>query len=107
MNQASGEQQQSEEVIRLALVMNGGVSLAVWMGGVTHELTRLLGRDPKGPSQAWERVLTVPEDNDGRPRPRRRVAVDYAAGTSAGGLNGCLLATSLARGGALEGLKDL
>ena len=24
--------------IRLALVMNGGVSLAVWMGGVAHEL---------------------------------------------------------------------
>ena len=23
--------------VRLALVLNGGVSLAVWMGGVTHE----------------------------------------------------------------------
>lgn len=26
---------------RLALVLNGGVSLAVWMGGVTHELELL------------------------------------------------------------------
>lgn len=26
------------EKVRIALVMNGGVSLAVWMGGVTHEI---------------------------------------------------------------------
>jgi hypothetical protein len=27
--------------IRYAVVLNGGVSLAVWMGGVIHELNRL------------------------------------------------------------------
>jgi hypothetical protein len=27
--------------VRLALVLNGGVSLAVWMGGVTHEIDLL------------------------------------------------------------------
>lgn len=101
------EAERPEETIRLALVMNGGVSLAVWMGGVTHELTRLLGRDPTGHSQAWGRILSVELDSQGEPLPRRRVVVDYAAGTSAGGLNGCLLATSLARGGRLEGLKRL
>ncbi|GGW23989.1 hypothetical protein GCM10010339_93780 [Streptomyces alanosinicus] len=31
----------SRSETRLALVMNGGVSLAVWMGGVTHELDLL------------------------------------------------------------------
>ena len=29
-----------EEEVRLALVLNGGVSLAIWMGGVTCELDR-------------------------------------------------------------------
>ncbi|MGW0552598.1 hypothetical protein [Streptomyces altiplanensis] len=29
------------EETRLALVLNGGVSLAVWMGGVTHEIDAL------------------------------------------------------------------
>jgi len=28
--------------LRLALVLNGGVSLAVWMGGVAFELNRLV-----------------------------------------------------------------
>lgn len=28
----------TDHEIRIALVLNGGVSLAVWMGGVTHEL---------------------------------------------------------------------
>ena len=28
----------SDHEVRIALVLNGGVSLAVWMGGVTHEL---------------------------------------------------------------------
>ena len=28
----------AQHEIRVALVMNGGVSLAVWMAGVTHEL---------------------------------------------------------------------
>jgi len=29
------------EQLRMALVLNGGVSLAVWMGGVLHELDLL------------------------------------------------------------------
>ena len=30
------------EELRIALVMNGGVSLAVWMGGVSNEIFRLV-----------------------------------------------------------------
>ena len=33
-----GTEAMSDHEIRIALVLNGGVSLAVWMGGVTHEL---------------------------------------------------------------------
>jgi len=31
--------------LRLALVMSGGVSLAVWMGGAAHEFHRVMRRD--------------------------------------------------------------
>lgn len=95
--------------LRLALVMNGGVSLAVWMGGVVHEIALLVrasraeARPPDGhPDQpvwdTWRRLCD---------RAGVTVTVDVVAGTSAGGLNGVLLATALARGARLDGLRDV
>ncbi|WP_079144687.1 DUF3376 domain-containing protein [Streptomyces agglomeratus] len=98
-----------DEEIRLALVMNGGVSLAVWMGGVTHEIDLLRratdpavapGAVPKSDQPMFERWRAACSGSSGRPR--RRVIVDVVAGTSAGGLNGTLLATAIARGTALD-----
>jgi predicted acylesterase/phospholipase RssA len=95
--------------IRLALVMNGGVSLAVWMGGVTHELD-LLRRSSNAPAVAetengdetvraiWGEVLTAAG---------ARVVIDVVSGTSAGGLNGTLLATAIARGSTLPPLRNV
>ncbi|MEU2630918.1 DUF3376 domain-containing protein [Kitasatospora sp. NPDC007106] len=92
--------------VRLALVLNGGISLAVWMGGVAHELD-LLRRASRGDDESgvaerdrpafriWQRLT--------RER-HKRVVVDVVAGTSAGGLNGVLLATAVARGAALPDL---
>lgn len=84
---------------RFAVVLNGGVSLAVWMGGVTHELNRLrLASDPgAGPDdpgeaavhRAWSDIL---RETSGR------TVIDTVAGTSAGGLNGSLLASAVAGG---------
>jgi hypothetical protein len=34
------------EEVRLAVVMNGGVSLAVWIAGVTNEINRLQQQPP-------------------------------------------------------------
>ncbi|MET8677789.1 DUF3376 domain-containing protein [Streptomyces sp. NPDC004647] len=95
---------------RLALVLNGGVSLAVWMGGVTHELD-LLRRASSGnvenavPDEAdlpvfkiWARLAR---------KAGTRVSIDIVSGTSAGGLNGLLLATALARGSALPNLRQV
>ncbi|WP_186832126.1 patatin-like protein [Streptomyces sp. ISID311] len=95
---------------QLALVLNGGVSLAVWMGGVTHELD-LLRRASSGIDSAgavadedrpvfeiWERLAR----NAGT-----KVSIDIVSGTSAGGLNGLLLATALARGSALPNLRSV
>ena len=82
--------------LRLALVLNGGVSLAVWIGGVVHEIDRLRrslddnsGSDPKGYPAALKR------------RGVKSVRVDVIAGASAGGINGALL------GAAIQGAKPL
>ncbi|MET0930610.1 MAG: DUF3376 domain-containing protein [Aeromicrobium sp.] len=92
---------------RIAVVMNGGISLAVWMGGVTHELNRLrlasLGEEPVGQAEkkvhdAWRAILDHAD---------AKVIVDTIAGTSAGGLNGTLLATAIARGSDLDGLREV
>ncbi len=90
--------------VRYAVVLNGGVSLAVWMGGVTHELNRirltsdaLLSPASRAPrSEAWAKILT---------RCGRSAVVDILAGTSAGGLNGTLLATAVARGADLPYMR--
>ncbi|MDO9456513.1 DUF3376 domain-containing protein [Nocardioides sp.] len=91
---------------RFALVLNGGVSLAIWMSGVVHELNRLrlasldaapADEDELPVHEAWRRILEATG---------RSVVVDAVAGTSAGGLNGTLLATSVARGAELRPLKD-
>ncbi|MCF6390046.1 DUF3376 domain-containing protein [Mycobacterium sp. MBM] len=91
--------------LRYALVLNGGVSLAVWMGGVAHELNsvRLASElTPKGSTsrvlRAWRRIL---DEIDAT------VMIDIIAGTSAGGLNGAVLATAIARGADLPDMRAM
>ncbi|MFI7483287.1 DUF3376 domain-containing protein [Kocuria sp. M1R5S2] len=91
---------------RFALVLNGGVSLAVWMGGVTHELNRLRlasadASPPADPAEAavqkaWQDILAATD---------RTAVVDTVAGTSAGGLNGSLLAAAVAGGKDLPDMR--
>lgn len=98
---AAGEDSQGHvpKELRIALVLNGGVSLAVWMGGVVHELNRLrMASRGQGDSKAWTRLLGG--------EPARSVAIDLIAGTSAGGLNGALLATAIARGTTMPFMRD-
>lgn len=96
--------------LRLALVLNGGVSLAVWMSGVTREIDALqhahqaipedFSEAQRNHAAVWEEVLTASR--------RPRVTVDVIAGTSAGGLNGALLGSAIARGTRLgSDLRDL
>ncbi|MEV5966884.1 DUF3376 domain-containing protein [Kribbella sp. NPDC051952] len=96
----------TDHEIRIALVLNGGVSLAVWMGGVTHELDliRRASGDGKAPkaqpydealAKRWRELCRRGDEN-------RRVVVDVIAGTSAGGLNGSLLATAISNGSTLD-----
>ncbi len=68
--------------VRLGLVLYGGVSLAVYMGGVAEELHGAVrGRGVYGLVKALI---------------RSDVVVDIVSGTSAGGINGALLAHCLA-----------
>ncbi|WP_080970808.1 patatin-like protein [Burkholderia cepacia] len=82
------------EELRLALVMNGGVSLAVWMGGVTNEIHRIVAR--KHPVYADLLDIT-----------RTAAHVDVISGTSAGGINGAALAVATAYGGTFSLLRDV
>src|SRR5215475_393430 len=94
--------------VRLGLVVEGGVSLAVWMSGVTHEvdLLRRAGSPAREPLPAdaglalrrW-RELCNALDVD--------VVVDVVAGTSAGGLNVAFLASAIAAGQPLPALKEV
>lgn len=79
--------------LRIALVMNGGVSLAVWIGGVTHEINRLVRHDSV--YGLLSRGLFL--------RPR----VDIISGTSAGGINGGALALAMSQGKPLDPLREI
>ncbi|MFE5768878.1 DUF3376 domain-containing protein [Streptomyces sp. NPDC056485] len=79
--------------LRLALAMRGGVSLAVWMGGACCETAALrsaAGRDPGPEAGLYAGLLKACGYED--------VDIDVLAGTSAGGLNGVLLACHLVYG---------
>jgi len=87
---AENERQQ----VRVALVMTGGVSLATWMGGASYELNRLTReKDP-----TYNKLLDLTGAT---------ARVDVISGTSAGGLNGALLATAAAHDSDLAGLREL
>ena len=78
--------------LRIAPVMTGGTSLAVWMGGVTAELHRLTGASSSSNEpvdKIYGRLLDLTETD---------VVVDVITGTSAGGLNGALLGAALSQG---------
>ena len=85
------------EELRLAAVMDGGSSLAIWIGGVNREIHRLCATKPGDPGAygaLLDQTLTT-------------VRTDVIAGTSAGGLNGAFLALALARGGDVKSLATL
>jgi patatin-related protein len=70
--------------LRLAVTMNGGVSLAVYIGGVAHEFNRL--------TQDSSRYMPLLQLLGHHQAP----AVDVLTGTSAGGINAAALAIAQA-----------
>ena len=94
VRQNSSQRTLPKEEIRFAVVLNGGVSLAVWMGGVVNEIDAVTrGRGSYG------RLLDLLD---------LTARADVIAGTSAGGINGAALALSQANDLAdVSQLRDL
>ena len=105
--------------IRLGLVCYGGVSLAIYMHGMTKELQKLviasraLEADPEnntlpeGSSERayWEVLKEAQRRSLDAALPR--VVIDVVAGTSAGGINGVILCKALAHNLSQDSLRDL
>lgn len=88
--------------IRLAVVLNGGVSLAVWISGVVLELHRLVqGSRSTGEERAGDTYADLLDLLDATAR------IDVIAGTSAGGLNGGFLSLGLVHGCDLEEMRRM
>ena len=102
-----------QKELRIALVCYGGVSLAVYMHGVTRELWQLArasrdfhasAPDRGGVHDVYRDLLAEIEQRDGL---RLRVLPDIMSGASAGGINAVFLAQAVYSGQSLEPLTDL
>lgn len=114
--------------LRLGVVCYGGVSLAIYMYGMTREIHHLAlastalecdagevascGPVPSG--SAWTTLPTTARpyyvalvDQWRANNVRTRVVVDIISGTSAGGINGIVLAKALAHNSPLVGLRRI
>lgn len=102
-----------EKELRLALICYGGVSLAVYMHGITKEIWRLARasqaqHDPLADSDPGDDLYRVLlSDIEREFGLKLRVLVDVIAGASAGGINGIFLGQAIAAGQSLEPLTDL
>ena len=102
-----------QKELRIALVCYGGISLAVYMHGVTKELWKLCrasraflsdGECLSGTEAVYLRLLEHLQENHGL---RLRVLTDIVTGASAGGINGVFLAQAIHSGQSLEPLTKL
>ena len=123
---ANPSQTDYSQEVRFAVVMYGGVSLAIYINGIAQELLRLVrstAREQKPAFNGTERIyrkvsyllanetLSMADLDklaaDTTNLPPTRFLVDILSGTSAGGINGIFLAKALANGQDMEQLKDL
>ena len=82
------------EELRFALVLNGGVSLAVWIGGVANEIARAVTEA----HPVYRGLMDLTGTN---------ATVDVICGSSAGGINGAALAMALQTGTDFSLLREV
>jgi patatin-related protein len=92
--------------VRLGIVLNGGVSLAVWIGGVTREIDAARRATNPGNEPGDDGSDTLPLYRKILEALDQRVVVDVIAGASAGGINGVLLAAAIYNGRPLRDLRE-
>jgi patatin-related protein len=102
-----------QKELRIALICYGGISLAVYMHGVTKELWHLSrasrdflsGKEAQGgTAPVYGKLLRRLRDDH---ELRLRVLPDILAGASAGGINAVFLAQAIHSGQSLEPLTEL
>jgi predicted acylesterase/phospholipase RssA len=102
-----------EKELRLALICYGGISLAVYMHGITKEIWHLARASrayhdgepaPSPTAKIYAELLETIAASTGL---KLRVLTDIIAGASAGGINGIFLAQAIATGQSLDPLTDL
>jgi len=102
-----------DKELRLALICYGGISLAVYMHGITKEVWRLArasrafhANAPRGEGSegVYHRLLEALAEHAGL---ELRVLVDILTGASAGGINAIFLGQAIASGQSLDPLTDL
>jgi patatin-related protein len=101
--QAAPQTVQTVKEVRVAMALNGGVSLAVWMGGCAVEL------DAARRAHLGAEDLRIADERTGPPPPGAQrtiyhalcdafgcqLLIDLMSGSSAGGINGALLAAAI------------
>jgi hypothetical protein len=117
----------TEREVRIAVVMYGGTSLAIYMNGTSQEFLHLVratsraataGTALRGTARVYRKLAYVLAgkrlseiddallDDEGA-NPPVRFVIDIVSGTSAGGINSVMLAKALARNTDLAPLKQL
>ncbi|MCA1643813.1 MAG: patatin-like protein, partial [Acidobacteria bacterium] len=84
VNDQNAERADKQREVRLGLVMYGGVSLAIYINGVAREFFRAVR------GNGVYKLVKALTDSD--------IVVDVISGTSAGGINGIMLACALCNG---------
>src|SRR5512138_3825459 len=104
-----------EKEIRFAVVMYGGVSLAIYINGVAQELYKMV----RATARKWNEdgslgdyFIEKPESTEAAYRTlgeflHARFVVDILSGTSAGGINAVFLAKALANNQPMAQLQKL
>ena len=82
------------EEVRVAMALNGGVSLAVWMGGCGVELDAARRAHLPGSDRPLYRALCEAF--------QRELVIDLMSGASAGGINGSLLGAAIRKSSRLD-----
>jgi patatin-related protein len=99
--------------LRLALVCYGGISLAVYMHGITKEVWHLARASrafhagesaAEGSESVYRRLLQLIASSCGL---ELKVLVDILSGASAGGINAVFLAEAISSGRSLDPLTEL
>jgi patatin-related protein len=99
-----------EKEFRFAVVMYGGVSLAIYINGVAQELYKMVRATATNKDGTY--FIKSPQGTEAIYRDlgkqlKARFVVDVLSGTSAGGINAVYLAKALANDESMSNLEDL